>query len=169
MKGNLKWGQPLKTDYQFPFIIIYLRILFGSRRRAEREMQHYDSPSPKGNGWGVHLPRVWKYHGPFAQPGPVLNAYGAHVFGIDLHSCKSLLRVERVLGVVRYGAAACDQHVVSNRDGLRDREYAAETALVDFAQREKFSINAEATFHSSFALQTMIDACMDLYRNTPRV
>jgi glycosyltransferase involved in cell wall biosynthesis len=36
------------------------------------------------------------------------------------------------------------------------------------AEREQFSLNAEATFQSSFTLQTMVDAYMNLYRNTPR-
>ena len=36
------------------------------------------------------------------------------------------------------------------------------------AQREQFSKNAEAAFHSLFTLNTMVDAYMDLYRNTPR-
>jgi glycosyltransferase involved in cell wall biosynthesis len=36
------------------------------------------------------------------------------------------------------------------------------------AERSRFSANAEATFQSRFALQTMVDAYMDLYRNTPR-
>jgi glycosyltransferase involved in cell wall biosynthesis len=36
------------------------------------------------------------------------------------------------------------------------------------AEREQFSKNAEATFHSSFTLQTMVDAYMNLYRNTTR-
>ena len=36
------------------------------------------------------------------------------------------------------------------------------------AEREQFSRNAEALFHSRFTLETMVDAYMDLYRNTPR-
>jgi glycosyltransferase involved in cell wall biosynthesis len=36
------------------------------------------------------------------------------------------------------------------------------------AERERFSMNAEAAFHSRFTLQTMVDAYMDLYRNTLR-
>jgi glycosyltransferase involved in cell wall biosynthesis len=36
------------------------------------------------------------------------------------------------------------------------------------AEREQFSKNAEATFQSQFTLQTMVDAYMDLYRNTLR-
>lgn len=36
------------------------------------------------------------------------------------------------------------------------------------ATREQFSRNAEAAFHSSFSLQTMVDAYIDLYRNTSR-
>lgn len=36
------------------------------------------------------------------------------------------------------------------------------------AEREQFSLNAEAAFHSSFTLQTMVDAYMNLYRSTPR-
>jgi glycosyltransferase involved in cell wall biosynthesis len=36
------------------------------------------------------------------------------------------------------------------------------------AERAQFSKNAEQAFHSRFALQTMVDAYMDLYRNTPR-
>jgi glycosyltransferase involved in cell wall biosynthesis len=36
------------------------------------------------------------------------------------------------------------------------------------AQREQFSMNAEQAFHSRFALETMVDAYMDLYRNTAR-
>lgn len=35
-------------------------------------------------------------------------------------------------------------------------------------EREQFSRNAEAAFHSRFGLQTMAEAYMDLYRNTPR-
>jgi len=36
------------------------------------------------------------------------------------------------------------------------------------AARKQFSTNAEAAFHSSFTLQAMVDAYMDLYLNTPR-
>jgi glycosyltransferase involved in cell wall biosynthesis len=36
------------------------------------------------------------------------------------------------------------------------------------AERAQFSMNAEHAFHSRFSLQTMVDAYMDLYRNTPR-
>ena len=36
------------------------------------------------------------------------------------------------------------------------------------AERKRFSTNAEEAFHSRFTLQTMVDAYMDLYRNTPR-
>jgi glycosyltransferase involved in cell wall biosynthesis len=36
------------------------------------------------------------------------------------------------------------------------------------AVRERFSTNAEEAFHSRFTLQTMVDAYMDLYRDTPR-
>jgi glycosyltransferase involved in cell wall biosynthesis len=36
------------------------------------------------------------------------------------------------------------------------------------AERKQFSKNAEEAFHSRFNLQTMADAYMDLYRNTPR-
>jgi glycosyltransferase involved in cell wall biosynthesis len=36
------------------------------------------------------------------------------------------------------------------------------------AEREQFSMNAEAAFHSRFTLQAMADAYMDLYRNTAR-
>jgi glycosyltransferase involved in cell wall biosynthesis len=36
------------------------------------------------------------------------------------------------------------------------------------AEREQFSKNAEAAFSSSFALETMVNAFMDLYRDTPR-
>lgn len=36
------------------------------------------------------------------------------------------------------------------------------------AEREIFSMNAIAAFQSRFTLQTMVDAYMDLYRNTPR-
>jgi glycosyltransferase involved in cell wall biosynthesis len=36
-------------------------------------------------------------------------------------------------------------------------------------EREQFSKNAEAAFHSRFSLQTMVDAYMNLYRNTLRV
>ena len=36
------------------------------------------------------------------------------------------------------------------------------------AEREQFSANAEAAFHSRFTLQTMVDAYMDLYRDTAR-
>jgi glycosyltransferase involved in cell wall biosynthesis len=35
-------------------------------------------------------------------------------------------------------------------------------------EREKFSANAESTFRAHFTLQTMVDAYMDLYQNTPR-
>ena len=34
--------------------------------------------------------------------------------------------------------------------------------------RAEFSANAKAAFQSRFTLQTMVDAYMDLYRNTPR-
>ena len=37
------------------------------------------------------------------------------------------------------------------------------------AEYEHFSMNAEATFHTRFTLQTMVDAYMDLYWNTPRI
>ena len=36
------------------------------------------------------------------------------------------------------------------------------------AERALFSANAEAAFHSRFTLETMVNAYMDLYRNTPR-
>ena len=36
------------------------------------------------------------------------------------------------------------------------------------AEREQFSMSAEAAFNSRFTLETMVDAYMDLYRNTPR-
>ena len=36
------------------------------------------------------------------------------------------------------------------------------------AEWERFSMHAETTFHSHFTLQTMVNAYMDLYRNTPR-
>jgi glycosyltransferase involved in cell wall biosynthesis len=36
------------------------------------------------------------------------------------------------------------------------------------AEREQFSMNAERAFHSRFTLQIMVDAYMNLYRNTPR-
>ena len=36
------------------------------------------------------------------------------------------------------------------------------------AERQQFSTNAEDAFHSRFTLQTMVDAYMDLYRNTSR-
>jgi glycosyltransferase involved in cell wall biosynthesis len=35
-------------------------------------------------------------------------------------------------------------------------------------ERKQFSMNGEAAFHSRFTLQTMVDAYMDLYRNTTR-
>ena len=38
----------------------------------------------------------------------------------------------------------------------------------DNAVRQEFSANAEAAFHSSFTLQTMVNAYADLYRNTSR-
>ena len=38
----------------------------------------------------------------------------------------------------------------------------------DDAEREQFSTNAEEAFHFRFTLQTMVDAYMDLYRNTSR-
>jgi glycosyltransferase involved in cell wall biosynthesis len=37
------------------------------------------------------------------------------------------------------------------------------------AEREQFSKNAEEAFHARFTLQTMVDAYMNLYRNTARV
>jgi glycosyltransferase involved in cell wall biosynthesis len=36
-------------------------------------------------------------------------------------------------------------------------------------EREQFSKNSEAAFHSRFTQQTMVDAYMNLYRNTSRV
>jgi glycosyltransferase involved in cell wall biosynthesis len=36
------------------------------------------------------------------------------------------------------------------------------------AERKRFSMNAEEAFHSRFTLQTMVDAYMDIYLNTPR-
>jgi glycosyltransferase involved in cell wall biosynthesis len=36
------------------------------------------------------------------------------------------------------------------------------------AEREEFSTHAEEAFHSRFSLQTMVEAYMDLYRNTRR-
>jgi glycosyltransferase involved in cell wall biosynthesis len=36
------------------------------------------------------------------------------------------------------------------------------------AEREQFSMNAGAAFHARFTLEAMVDAYMDLYRNTPR-
>jgi glycosyltransferase involved in cell wall biosynthesis len=36
------------------------------------------------------------------------------------------------------------------------------------AERERLSMRAEATFHSHFTLQTMVDVYMNLYKNTPR-
>jgi glycosyltransferase involved in cell wall biosynthesis len=36
------------------------------------------------------------------------------------------------------------------------------------AERKQFSTNAEEAFHSHFTLQTMVNAYMDLYRNSPR-
>ena len=36
------------------------------------------------------------------------------------------------------------------------------------AEREQFAKNAEAVFRSRFTLETMVDAYMQLYRNTPR-
>jgi glycosyltransferase involved in cell wall biosynthesis len=35
-------------------------------------------------------------------------------------------------------------------------------------EREQFSKNAEAAFHARFTLDAMVDAYMELYRNTPR-
>jgi glycosyltransferase involved in cell wall biosynthesis len=35
-------------------------------------------------------------------------------------------------------------------------------------EREQFSRNAEAAFRSHFTVEAMVDAYMDLYRNTPR-
>jgi glycosyltransferase involved in cell wall biosynthesis len=35
-------------------------------------------------------------------------------------------------------------------------------------ERKQFSQNAESTFYARFTLQTMVNAYMDLYRNTPR-
>jgi len=37
------------------------------------------------------------------------------------------------------------------------------------AEREQFSKNAEEAFYSCFTLQTMVDAYMELYRNTSRI
>jgi glycosyltransferase involved in cell wall biosynthesis len=37
------------------------------------------------------------------------------------------------------------------------------------AERKQFSKKAEDAFHARFTLNTMVDAYMDLYRNTPRV
>jgi glycosyltransferase involved in cell wall biosynthesis len=36
------------------------------------------------------------------------------------------------------------------------------------AEREQFSMNAQAAFHARFTLEAMVDAYMELYRNTPR-
>jgi len=36
------------------------------------------------------------------------------------------------------------------------------------SEREQFSRNAEAAFQARFTLEAMVDAYMDLYRNTPR-
>ena len=36
------------------------------------------------------------------------------------------------------------------------------------AEREQFSLNAEAAFHARFTLRAMVDAYTELYRNTPR-
>ena len=38
----------------------------------------------------------------------------------------------------------------------------------DGAMRGQLSKNAESSFHSSFSLQKMVAAYMDLYQNTPR-
>jgi glycosyltransferase involved in cell wall biosynthesis len=35
-------------------------------------------------------------------------------------------------------------------------------------EREQFSTNAEAAFHERFTLEAMVEAYMELYRNTPR-
>jgi glycosyltransferase involved in cell wall biosynthesis len=35
-------------------------------------------------------------------------------------------------------------------------------------ERKRFSNNAEEAFHTRFTLKTMVDAYMDLYRDTPR-
>jgi glycosyltransferase involved in cell wall biosynthesis len=37
------------------------------------------------------------------------------------------------------------------------------------SERNQFSANAEATFRVRFTLQTMVDAYLELYLNTPRV
>jgi len=36
------------------------------------------------------------------------------------------------------------------------------------ADREQYSRNAEAAFHSRFSLQSMVKSYMDLYQNPPR-
>jgi glycosyltransferase involved in cell wall biosynthesis len=36
------------------------------------------------------------------------------------------------------------------------------------AEREQFSRSGESAFHRYFSFQTMVDAYMGLYRNTPR-
>jgi glycosyltransferase involved in cell wall biosynthesis len=36
------------------------------------------------------------------------------------------------------------------------------------AERQRFSMNAEEAFRSRFTLETMVNAYMNLYRNTPR-
>ena len=38
----------------------------------------------------------------------------------------------------------------------------------NMAERERFSMNAEAAFRSRFTLQTMVDSYMAIYRNTLR-
>jgi glycosyltransferase involved in cell wall biosynthesis len=40
--------------------------------------------------------------------------------------------------------------------------------VADDAERARFSTNAQEAFHSRFTLQAMVDAYMELYRNTPR-
>jgi len=36
------------------------------------------------------------------------------------------------------------------------------------AEREQFSMSAKAAFHARFTLEAMVNAYMELYRNTPR-
>jgi hypothetical protein len=71
-----------------------------------------------------------------AEPNSVSDLHRANIFRIYLDSCNSLLGIERVSGVVGYDAAARDQHVVSDRYGLRDRKDAsgADEAPVPYSE-----------------------------------
>lgn len=57
--------------------------------------------------------------------------------------------------------------IVSATDSREMTEAILRLAAND-ADRERFSRNAVSSFHSSFSLQTMVAAYMDLYQDTPR-